>query len=472
VTLPAWTRRELPAAFGALAGALFLAVLIRKLGPQALVVPVALAAVVILLARPSWLAAGVVGAAILVEPDGSGFVPFASQLYGKVKFFSPLELLVVALAFAIALAKARDVVPPRPLGPLAWPLGLVGVAVVCGVITGSSNGVAVSTIRDNVHGFLLLLVLPFLLSWVLDGTNALRRAVLVALGLAAFKAGAGLLGAFSGQGATDENGGATTYYEPTAVWLMLLAVLVVAVAALQRVTLPLWARWAAPLSLLAIALSYKRSFWIATVLALALVLVAGTGPTGRRLLVPVVLLVAGAVYLTVSNGVVKGFQGPLADRVESLQTSKLTRNREDRYRLDERRNVLDELRRQPLTGLGLGAPWKARHPLSREHPNGRNYVHMAPLYWALKLGPLGVLAYFWLGAAAAVTGLRVFRRHHDDLVRSGALAAAVGVVALMVAEMTATWTGVDLRLTALYAAVLGFLGAAARDLRRRDGGFA
>lgn len=466
MTLPAWARRELPAAALALLGALVVAVLVRRLGTEALVLPVALAAVVALLARPAWLALAVVGLAVLLEPDGSGLVPGAAALYGEVKFFSSLELLVVALAVAIALAKLREPLRPRPLGPLAFPLGLLVVALLSGAIVARANGVPGSTIRDNVHGFLLLLALPFLVSWVLEGRRRLRAAVGVALALAAFKAVAGLVGAFSGLGASTDSGGPATYYEPTAVWVMLLAVLVVVVAALRRVALPAWARWAAPLCLVAIVLSYKRSFWIATVVGLAVVVVLATGPTGRRLLVPVLLIVAGGIYLTVASGVVGGFQGPLAARAQSLETSKLTRNREDRYRLDERRNVLAELRRAPLTGLGLGVPWKARYPLSREHPDGRNYVHIAPLYWALKLGPLGALAYIWLAAGAVLAGVRVFRRHPDDLVRTGALAAAAGVIALVVAEMTATWSGVDLRLTALYAAVIGFVAAASRDLSR------
>ena len=37
------------------------------------------------------------------------------------------------------------------------------------------------------------------------------------------------------------------------------------------------------------------------------------------------------------------------------------------YRIDELQNVTAELREHPVTGLGLGGQWVARHPLGVEH---------------------------------------------------------------------------------------------------------
>jgi len=43
----------------------------------------------------------------------------------------------------------------------------------------------------------------------------------------------------------------------------------------------------------------------------------------------------------------------------SLNPSKLEASAEDRYRLDERANVLAEIRAHPIEGLGVTIPWAA-----------------------------------------------------------------------------------------------------------------
>ena len=71
----------------------------------------------------------------------------------------------------------------------------------------------------------------------------------------------------------------------------------------------------------------------------------------------------------------------------------MEKNAQDRYRLDELRNVTAEIRKEPITGLGLGGQWAAIHPLGIEHENGRGYTHVVALWWWMKLGILGLIAY-------------------------------------------------------------------------------
>jgi O-antigen ligase len=227
-------------------------------------------------------------------------------------------------------------------------------------------------------------------------------------------------------------------------------------------------RWGSLLCLASLVLSYRRSFWIAAVIGIVLVVVIASGPVGRRLMVPGILILAAGIYLAISGGLVTESQSPVVQRATSLAPSKVSANADDRYRLDERRNVIAQIKQDPITGLGFEVPWAQRYALSEQHLGGQDYVHMSILWFWLKLGLLGVIAYLWLCATAVWTGVRVWRRHPDRLVRVAALAAAAGTVGLMVAELTASFTGTDLRLTVVFAALCGFLAAARRGLPARE----
>jgi hypothetical protein len=229
---------------------------------------------------------------------------------------------------------------------------------------------------------------------------------------------------------------------------------------------PLWMILGSPLLVASLALSYRRSFWIGSVLGLLLVFMFGLSPSKRRLLVPTVVFVAAAIWLagSVHFQAQSQSQLPIIHRVESLVPSKITMNVEDRYRLDERANVMAEIRAHPITGLGMLVPWSASaRPLSVEHQDGRLYVHFAALWFWLKLGILGLIAYVGLLIGAAVLSWRVWRSRREPLLRTFGLASLCGVAGLAVIETTGSFTGVDARFTILLAAQLGILALLARD---------
>jgi hypothetical protein len=244
-------------------------------------------------------------------------------------------------------------------------------------------------------------------------------------------------------------------------------ILFVLAAVLRRVRLPWWVLAGTVVVLMSLVLAYRRSFWIAAVLGFVLVLVMASGQTGRPLLLLACAVIGVAVYLTVVQGVVTEPQasGPLARRLASLNPNKLTTNPDDRYRLDERRNVLAELRDQPITGLGLANPWHARYPLPAEHVGGHDYVHFAALWFWLKLGLIGLIGYGALMIGAVSAARRVWIAHADPLLRSLGLAIGVTIVGLFVVETTATFTGANPRFTVIFGAVLGVLASVHLSLR-------
>jgi uncharacterized membrane protein len=100
-----------------------------------------------------------------------------------------------------------------------------------------------------------------------------------------------------------------------------------------------------------------------------------------------------------------------------------------------------------------------------EHSEGRNYVHFAALWYWLKLGILGLVAYFSLLGGSALLAWRVWRNAREPLVRAFGLASLCGFAGLLVIETTASFTGIDLRFTVLLAAQIGLLASLARPGR-------
>jgi len=428
----------------------------RRIGTEGLLAPLALVLVGIVLMRPVLAVALLLTVAIVFEGIvGAGAVPsLYAPLSGRV---SPFELLVVLVLVAIAgdVLRARRPLraPPRPL---SLALALLALAMCAGVVTALGNGVGTRTAIEALRVLLMLLLLPLAIVNLDLDQRQIKQLLALAAALGIAKAIAGLVLTSSGGGLEIEDGATLTYYEPAANWVMLVAIVAVVAALLQRMRPPLWLLLGTPLLVASLVLSYRRSFWIAAVFALLLVLLLSTTPSGRRMLVPASLLVAGAIWVLGSTGFQA--QTPLGQRIASLSPSRLTTNKSDRYRIDERANVLGELRRHPISGLGLKVPWAASvQPLPVEYPNGRDYVHFAPLWWWLKMGILGLVAYFAVIGSGVLLAWRTWRLQQDRLLAAFGIGSACALLGLMVMDTTASFTGVDVRLTVLLGVQLGVI---------------
>ena len=288
-------------------------------------------------------------------------------------------------------------------------------------------------------------------------------ALLAALaGLAIFKAALGVIEVVGHHGQPVEGRATLSYYEPAANWLILVALLGALALVVARTRPPLWMLLGTPLLIASLLLSYRRSFWIAAILGVLLVILLGTSSAGRRMLVPVTLLLAVSVWLIGSVGF-QSSGSPIVRRFDSLSPAKLEANAQDRYRLDERANVLGAIGEHPITGLGVMVPWAATfRPLSVEHSEGRFYVHFAALWFWLKLGILGLFAYLTAIVGAALLAWQAWRRSREPALRAFGLASLCGVAGLAVMDTTASFTGVDARFTVLFAAQLGLLALVVR----------
>jgi hypothetical protein len=457
--LPALSSRELLiSGLAAAATALLAYAGMRKLGTAGLLVPLGAVVATILLLRPLVSVSLVVGLVILCEGPTFGIFKFTENIYAQVyKDVSLIDLLVLLAVVSVAVDVVRHRRRPRLPRPLAIPLVLLALAMVAGVVTGHAAGAGLRFAITSEHVLAYLLLLPVAVANLDLDRRQITRLLAGVMALAVFKAVLGLIEVASHRGAPIEGSSTLTYYEPTANWLIMVAVLACAAALLARLKPPLWVLAGAPLLIACLLFSYRRSFWIGAVLGLLLVLLLGISPVGRRLLLPAALILVGAVFALGSLNFQAQF--PIVKRVASLSPTKLEANAGDRYRLDERANVLNELGQHPITGLGMTIPWAAtaRTLAVESEGEGRQYVHFAALWYWLKLGVLGLFAYVGMMLGSMLLAWQAWRRSPEPWLRVFGLASLCGLGALLVIDTTASFTGVDARFTVLVGAQIGIL---------------
>jgi O-antigen ligase len=431
-----------------------------RYGPAALALPLAAAGALLLLQRARLSVALVVALMVICEGRTDDLLGFTRVIYDPLPLGpTPIELLLLLAILAVLAHRLRAGRPVRLAGPLTLPLALVVLATIAGVVTGAFDGTSGKDLLFAGRHLVWLALVPLLVVNVVETERQLRGALAFGAGLALLKAVLGVASVAAGVGLVVD-GATITYYEPTANWLVLLAILGVVAAVQARARVPVWLLTGTPFLVLSLALSFRRSFWIGAALALLLVLLLGSRPLGRRVVIGVGVLLAAAVW-TISLQPLQS-ETPIVERARSLEPSKVEQNAQDRYRIDELRNVTAEIRRHPVTGLGLGGQWTATHPLGVDHENGRAYTHVVTLWWWLKLGILGLVAYLAVMASCLAMGWQVWRRSEDPLISAAGLALFCGLIALVVVETAGSFTGVDQRFTALFGAVAGLLAVMRR----------
>jgi O-antigen ligase len=461
------SRFRAPALAGGLAAlaGLTLAVAMHVLGVVgAMLIATGLVYLPFVLWRPG-LALGLLLIPVVLLEGQSGNVSALPRFYSTVSSLhtTPLEILLIVAVLALLVRAYR--VGLRLPWPLTWPLALLSVATVAGAVVGLSNHAPSGDVFIAVRHLAYLALVPLVVVNACRDRDTIRTVLGVGAALIIVKAALGLISLHSASQVDPLTGavGSLTYYEPTANFLCVLYLLFVLGALVRRIRLPAWVWLGTPLVFASLLLSYRRSFWIAAVLGLVVVLLLAPGAIGRARIVLIAAAIGLGLTLSSVTGVVTDLhvQGQIVQRVQTINPVQLASNPEDRYRLDERRNVLAALSEHPITGLGLAVPWVARYPVSLS-TGDPEYVHFAALYFWLKLGILGLAAYLAVMLSGVRAGYRAWRRCRDPLLGLSGLALGAGLVSLMVAETTATFTASDPRFTVVLGAVLGLLAALAR----------
>jgi hypothetical protein len=430
----------------------------------AILLPAALVVLAVVVLRPEFLLLAIFATTVLFELGKSGpgsLESLSSIYYQKVgKGLTVMNVFFATLVVATVVAVYRRRGRLLLAGPLTVALMLLTAATIAGAVTAHFAGVSSKDIFEPIVTIAPLILLPIVVVNIAQGRDLLKAMLPLIAVLAGLKALVGLWLALSGHGELVD-GHSATYIEPAANWLDLLVLLVLIAAALRRVRLPLWVWALAPLAVIELAFSYRRGFWLGALVGIVLVVLIASGSHGRRVLIPAVVLIAALGWLGLASlGSGSGGGSPVLKRLESLQPGKLTLNVQDRYRLDERRNVIANIEEHPVTGLGIAVPWVAPHPLSVQHRGDRTYTHIVALWYWLNLGLLGVIAYITLMFSAIGAAFLVWRRHASELVRCAALGLMATLSGSLVLETTGSFTGVDVRFTMVLGVILGLLASA------------
>jgi O-antigen ligase len=446
-----------------------LAEALRVAGPIGALAPAVMALGLVLLRFPA-VALGLLLLSVgVIESNDPGILPTVESFYNTISGGLAIpDLILLTGLGGVLLRFARTGDRPRLPAPLTTPLVILTLALLAGAVTGAAAHPSVSgkeIFHRSVYVLYLILV-PLLVVNVVRDTRGLRTFAACAAGLAAYKGLSGIYAALGGSGSVVDNQ-SVSYLGPLPNLVMLLYVLGVVAALVRRVRLPFWMLAASPLAVLALVLSFRRSFWIAAIFAIVIVIIVASQRRGRAAIAvaAVGIVLALTASLTIGQSESSASGSPLLERAQSLSPSGAESNRGDRYRIDERHNVIANLEEHPLTGLGVGVPWVVHYPLAEAHD--RRYTHVAVLWYWLSFGPIGLIAYMAMMGGALLTAIGVWRRHLDAGVRIAAIACFGGVLAILVVELTATFAGINPRLSIALGAILGWLAAAWGDLPER-----
>lgn len=441
-------------------GSFAVALVLWQAGPLPAVAAAALLAVGgILLADARAAVLALVGGVLVFEGTADWGVPAMARMYETIIGpLAPIDFLLVLAVAATGLHVLRADLPPRfPFGFVA-PLSILAFAYLVGALNGYLGGEYVRfSLVSQLQSALPLWLVPLLVVNVVRTREELRSAVGWAGGLAVLKAVLGLVVVFGGLGTFEPGIGRLTYYEAPGNLIVVVALMTLLAAGLARIPMPVWLRWALPLLALSLLLSYRRTFWLATIVCTIVVYLVASGRTGRRLIVPGALVVVVAGWLVLSTGLAGGLQGTLVDRAQSLDPKRLAATDADRYRISERRNVVEQITERPLTGQGLGVKWVVRHPLPPDTGYGQQYIHFSIIWQWFRNGVLGVVGYLWLMLAVVAAGVRLWRREPDRRLAAAALGGAAGAIALLVVELASSVVGVEFRGTTIFGAIIGLL---------------
>jgi hypothetical protein len=182
------------------------------------------------------------------------------------------------------------------------------------------------------------------------------------------------------------------------------------------------------LNLAALVLTFERSFFLATVVGLVVILLRAPGPQRLRLMVwaPAGFLAVFLSLAVLAPSVLSAY-GTRLSTLGSYRTDPSVT-----YRVAESRIVSSEIAKHPLTGSALGAAILIGRPGTTVPVAPRRYAENGYLWIAWKLG-WPVAAVLWLTIALAIVWPR--RRGEDELFAATRLGAQAGLVTLAVATI-------------------------------------
>ena len=173
-----------------------------------------------------------------------------------------------------------------------------------------------------------------------------------------------------------------------------------------------WMLVTSPVLALTFVMSFRRTFFVGTFICMMVMFF--TLPRDKRKLhfVLVVCVILGFLLTVVLTNPIE-----VATRLTGIVAPQ---NEGSAYiRLMELPNVLENIKRNPIFGVPVGIPWIAYYRMPRSAVYTTLGTHNAYLYWPLRAGIAGAIAFAWLVCKfwkTAIINYRLRRSEEDFLV--------------------------------------------------------
>jgi O-antigen ligase len=408
--------------------------------------------------RPATAVTGLAVMALVVEqyrigiPSGdfTDHIPLFTSLSDAFKlsglYANPMEILfaITALVLLIRVGEQRVRMPRTALSRgLAVVLGLVLAGAVHGVISGGDYKMALWEIRPMVY----VGVMYFFASQLPARTETITMVLWVFVAGVVFKAIQGVLLIPAFLAATPRPDYLLSHED--SFFFTLYIILAIALwlfkqkGRLRAVTTLLL-----PMVVLVNLVNNRRTSWaiLAVALLALIVLVWIRIPDRRRLIVGIgiAVTVVGPIYLPLEWNKTGLLAGP-AEAIRSQFSPSVRESLSDLYRVQENANLVLNIQRAPLIGLGYGIPIDYALPmvadLTRTDPFLKYIPHNDVLYVWMRLGAVGALAFWTFIGLACVSACRLVRSPDPRLSVYGAfvVCALIGYVILGYLDLGFFW---------------------------------
>lgn len=393
----------------------------------------------------------------------------APGLGGKVKVTDVLiAIIVIAWVVRRELGFTTRTFPARPIGGL---MALFFLTVLAAMWTAHLRGTATDLTLQELRPLLVYLLVFPVFAEIRNGRD-LQRGLWVVAGVGAI---ASLTNVVQWVGAAGpESGGDDltrvlddAFLGPMVAIIAVTAMYPFAATKGQRIALGM----IAVVAIAGIGVTFQRTAWVASMLAVLLV-VGLLSPRHRRRLtrgvaLGAIVVVLGAAYL--GSGVLGGgAPDPVEQVTARIQSiAAFEQDTSAQHRFAEWHEAMRQIRAHPVSGIGLGSGIAFYSPLFRvrtDQIHGRfntSYIHSSYVWFPLKLGIFGAAAFFALFGVIAIRGLRTCRVVTDPSVRPAVLTALGCLLALAFLSIGGPHLNFD-RSTTCAALAMGVLLGAAR----------
>lgn len=409
------------------------------------------AVVPLVLRRPVTALYVLIGAATVIEifplafPDSlTDTIPFFLNLNNSAQLpmsISPAEIVMATAILAWCTSASQRAVQ-RPSRRIFRAYGVYMLAVLLaegwGLLNGSDFNRSLWELRPQVYGFLL-----FLLSVSL--VRERRQVVILAavfLAGAAFKGGVGYYRYFITLHGDIGHADSILAHEDTYFLVMFIVAALAAAIWVRRRGLVLALLAASPIVAVVMLENRRRVGMLALIAALVVVVALAIRfePKIRKRVI--VISAAASVLFAIFAAAEWNANDGLAGQVVRPLRTTLTGQVDQRdylsnlYRANENANIIATYQTNRLIGVGFGLPMQIVFPLadiSQQYPLWNYIPHNSVLWIGMRMGILGMAAFWALIAMIILEGVRTLRSAEDRLLRGVAAFALAAVVAELIA---------------------------------------